>query len=337
MGNSRPLLSICIATLNRARELADTLRAIDSVAKDIEIVIVDSSAAPSLTEKCLADLALRFSVSYYHTAVARGVDADFFEAAERSSGDYVWLMPDDDLLCEGAVDTVCRQLRISFPDILVANASVFDPDLKQMLRPSLLNTRVRRTYYPGQESEFFLDCAAYLTYIGGLICRRSRYLSECVKIRFGTSFAHLAACYDLPISSCVNVIAEPCIKIRFDSWSWRTNSFYIWMHCWPTIIASLSTPSLAAKRAVRPGGGIKFLGRLLLARANRNLTAASASVWVRKTNPNVLTMLSVAIVLLFPPRLLRFPIRLYYKHVRCDPLTAYTLRNSKRASTVFTV
>ncbi len=102
-----PRLSICIATLNRARFLKEMLDGIlDQASDEVEVVIVDGASSDG-TEEVVHGLQRRFPcIRYIRREKAMGVDRDFDYAVQHAIGEYCWVLCDDDVLKPGAVAKV---------------------------------------------------------------------------------------------------------------------------------------------------------------------------------------------------------------------------------------
>src|SRR5262245_32717217 len=96
-------LSICIATMNRAEELARMLESIERQATDaVEISIVDGASRDD-TPRVVAALQERFPrVRYLRLEEKGGVDRDYDRSVAQATGEYCWLLSDDDILKPGA-------------------------------------------------------------------------------------------------------------------------------------------------------------------------------------------------------------------------------------------
>ena len=121
-----PLLSICIATYNRAGFIGETLDSIiRQLTDEVEIVVVDGAstdATRTVMERYAADCP---GLRYIRLPEKGGIDQDFCKAVEYARGEYCWLFPDDDLFKPGAVQRVLDELRNSY-SLVIVNAEVMD-------------------------------------------------------------------------------------------------------------------------------------------------------------------------------------------------------------------
>src|ERR1035437_7960952 len=131
-------LSICIATFLRANFIAETLDSIlGQMQENVEIVVVDG-ASPDNTRGVIAQYLIKYpEVRYYREESNSGVDRDYDKAVGYASGEYCWLMTDDDLLVPGAIKRVLSALDDRC-ELSVVNAEVRNVDFSKRLNKSLI-------------------------------------------------------------------------------------------------------------------------------------------------------------------------------------------------------
>jgi hypothetical protein len=114
-----PLLSICISTYNRAPWLARTLPHVLQQAQPygdlVEVLVVDNTSpddTPALTARFSAWPNLRV----HRNPKNVGMLGNLAVCAREARGDYVWVIGDDDLVLEGALERVLAALALH-PDV----------------------------------------------------------------------------------------------------------------------------------------------------------------------------------------------------------------------------
>jgi abequosyltransferase len=261
-----PILSICIATYNRAAYIGATLEAIVSqLPENVEVVIVDG-ASPDDTQQVIEPFLLRGSaVRYVRESSNSGVDQDFDKAVTYARGAYCWLMSDDDILKPGAISRVLGALEPSI-DLLVVNSQIVSADLSVQLSPRILEITSDRTYDTASADSFLAEVGDYLSFIGGVIIRRSVWLERERECYFGSLFIHVGVIFQKPLAS-IKVLADPVIEIRYGNAMWTNRGFEIWMFKWPNLIWSFVGFSDAAKIRVVAREPWKKWRRLMLYRA----------------------------------------------------------------------
>ena len=93
-----PILSICIATYNRAGFIGETLDSIiPQLDDDVELLVVDGASSDN-TEDIVRKYAQKESrIRYVRLSAKGGVDQDFDKSVELARGEYRRLFMDDGL------------------------------------------------------------------------------------------------------------------------------------------------------------------------------------------------------------------------------------------------
>ncbi|MFZ2649350.1 MAG: glycosyltransferase family 2 protein [Burkholderiaceae bacterium] len=263
----RPIsLSICIATYRRADFIERTLDSIlPQLRSDVELLVVDG-CSPDNTPEVMARYTTEHPrLRYVREEVNSGVDGDYDKAVFYARGEYCWLMTDDDLLVEGAVQRVLSHLRDV--DLLVVNAEVRNKDFSCVLVPRALAVDQDKRFDEPSGERFFAEVAAYLSFIGGVVVRRLWWLQRERVTYYGSLFIHVGVLFQAPAVSRVHVIADPLLVIRFGNAMWTARSFEIWMFKWPALIWSFGHFSSASRSAVCAPQPYLSIKRLLWFRA----------------------------------------------------------------------
>jgi abequosyltransferase len=260
-------LSLCMATLNRARFIGATLDSIISqLDPQVELVILDGGSRDDTGTVVAERSAGRADVRYIREETNSGIDADFDKAVGYARGQYCWLLADDDLLLPGAVARVLQACRQSF-DLIVINSEVRSADLTQALNARRLPYSADKTYAPEDMDALFAETAYHLTFIGAAAIRRSLWQQRERTSYYGSEFVHVGVIFQAPMTGPVLVIAQPLIMIRYGNAHWTGRAFEIWMFKWPHLVWSFANVGDAAKLAVTPREPWRKAGNLLLLRA----------------------------------------------------------------------
>lgn len=178
MTDSTIRLSICIPTYNRAAYLPDLLASIlTQYDERVEIVICDNGSSDG-TSEIAEETVKRYPRVVYDRILSNiGPDRCFLRSVERASGEFCWLMGDDDKIEEGALEKILSVLDSSLSGITV-NRFAYDCRLQ--------NRYTEPDLGPGRTT-LFTDanpcCRALFLFFGFLsaqIIHRSRWL-EVVK------------------------------------------------------------------------------------------------------------------------------------------------------------
>jgi abequosyltransferase len=269
-----PKLSICIATYNRGEFIGETLDSIlGQPLQGVEIVVVDGASPDNTPEVMTPYLSTHPEIHYYREQENSGVDRDYDKAVAYATGEYCWLMTDDDLLRPGAVSRVLERIDGS-PDLVVVNAEVRNYDFSKVLQARMLDFSSDRDYGAEDGEKFFSEAAGYLSFIGGVVIRRDLWMQRDRSHYFGSLFIHIGVIFQHPPIKRIRVIAEPFIVIRYGNAMWTSRSFEIWMFKWPRLIWSFQDFSDRAKALVYPREPWKEVRKLVFFRATGGYTPA---------------------------------------------------------------
>ncbi len=108
------LLTIAIPTYNRLECLEELLPELTTQCKpyqDIEILVSDNCTTDG-TARYVQDMAAtNHQIRYRVNSANVGADENFVRCVEDAQGMYVWLFGDDEVVCEGAVDSIMSTLK----------------------------------------------------------------------------------------------------------------------------------------------------------------------------------------------------------------------------------
>ncbi|SEN50947.1 Glycosyl transferase family 2 [Loktanella fryxellensis] len=168
-------LSICIPSYNRTTYLCELLDSILAQAPgDVEVVVCDD-ASPDDPSAAMEPYRQRFAhFTYIRQPTNLGLFENFLSAVEHASGDFIWLMGDDDRLEPGGLDRVRAALETS-PGITGMTVGVVDYD-SDMRAPVGL-----RDMPPSQDlqtaEEVFTLIPEHLGFMSALVINRQQWLT----------------------------------------------------------------------------------------------------------------------------------------------------------------
>lgn len=134
--NSKITLSLCIPTYNRSNYLKRMLSSIINQIGVIEHnhtieICVSDNASPDDTLKVVNTYAQRHAITYRRNSANIGAGRNFFEVARMAKGEYIWILGDDDILTDGALDHLMKIIVNKRPDVIHVKA--LDGDRKPNL------------------------------------------------------------------------------------------------------------------------------------------------------------------------------------------------------------
>lgn len=323
-----PLLSICIATFNRAAFIGKTLDGLLAQATDdVEIVVLDGGSSDR-TEAIVSAYSQRSTlIRYFRQPTNMGVDRDFDNAVQRATGTYCWLMSDDDLIKPGAMARVRAEAARGF-DLVVINAEARTTDMLGVLIPSLLKFDRDHEYGPGDSDRFLAEVGGYLSFIGGVVINRAVWNARTREPYYGSLFIHVGVIFQAPLTR-VLAIADPLVVIRYGNAMWTSRGFEIWMFKWPWLIWSFPWLTDAAKARVTPREPWRKATTLLLFRARGAYALAEYRRWLNPHTRSWSERLKLIAVSLVPGPLAHTAVKLYMKLRHPEPAVAlFELRHS---------
>lgn len=276
-----PRLSVCIATLNRAEFIGETLESIGvQLREGIEIVVVDGASKDD-TEKVVRDMQARFpAIRYVRLERNNGVDRDFNTAVELAAGEYCWLMSDDDLAKPGAIDAIMRAIDQGC-SLAILNTELVSFDLATMIDPDRLRFGSDRTYRADEFDRLFEETSAFLTYIGAVVIKRELWLARNREAYFGSYFIHVGVIFQAPLPGPAIAFAKPLISVRFGNTQWRPREFQIRMVCWTELIQSLTKVTPQVRDRCYPREPWTSIKSLFFYRAKGTYSLTEYQRWVR--------------------------------------------------------
>jgi len=306
-------LSICMATFKRAQFIAETLDSIvDQLTPEVELIVLDG-ASPDETPEVLSRYVGRHpNIRYYREEKNSGVDADYDRAVQYATGEFVWLMTDDDLLKPQAVAAVLARLAAADCELLFVNAEIWNADFSRLLKPRFVEMNCDTTYPESERERAFADVAFYSSFIGGVVISRARWMQRNRTDYYGTLFIHVGVIFQHPALSKVAVLATPLIKIRYGNAMWTARGFEIWLFKWPQLVWSFQDFSESTRARVSPQEPWRLLRKLVLFRAlggyslaeyRRFLVTRASSLsriaaWIVAVMPAVLVNLAASLLCL---------------------------------------
>jgi glycosyltransferase involved in cell wall biosynthesis len=327
------ILTICIATYNRADLLLQTLNNIVSqisMFEDVEILVVDGNSIDTTEEVVTGIQSTCGSMRYLKLSEKGGVDKDFDIAVQNSNGQHCWLFTDDDLLVDGAVSKV-REAILKCADLVVVNSEICDYNFQRILKRNALqiDKNIESGFTTHESEEFFKLCAGYITFIGAIVIRKSLWVERPRDEFYGSRFIHVGVISTLGAATKVMVLAEPMIRIRLGNAEWSNISFKVWSQLWPDLIWSFPNLSVSCKQAVclrDPWKSAKFL---LWWRA---LGSYSKKEYLNFIGPKSISLHRImAMVIAYLPRQLPCAVFYWYATIRQDELMSYHLSNGGKS------
>jgi len=277
---SQPVLSICIATYNRADYIGETIESIiPQLTDETELLVVDGASTDNTETVMKSYLERSAYLRYERLPVKGGVDQDYDKAVGLARGAMCWLFTDDDLLKPGAVATVLAEIKKGYW-LIVVNAEVWNRDLSEYVSASRLEIRSDQVFQGNDLDGMFRCVIPYLSFIGGVVCSRDIWLEREKACYYGSEFIHLGVIFQAPGNREVLVMAKPLIRIRLWNAQWTPRAFEIWMVKWPKLIGSFNNVSATLKRNHLTTPSVNLIRRLILHRREGIYSLKEYHTWL---------------------------------------------------------
>lgn len=262
-----PILSVCINTRNRAEFLRDTLESLlPQVNSSVELVVVDG-ASEDATEIMMRNYASRnAAIKYFRSETLIGIDEGYDLAVERARGLYCWMMTDDDLVCDGAIDRLLAEINNGY-DLILLEIECFNKDLTISLGQTLYRIKKDVQFNSENFTDFWSVAGKGLSYIGSVVIRRSIWSEHCRMRHYGSYFVHVGVIIESKTIDRALIVGRPYIKYRSGNSSWTPRSFEIWNFKWPCLVWDSNRLSDASKGNIVPREPWRRLLSILKSRA----------------------------------------------------------------------
>jgi abequosyltransferase len=154
------LLSICIPTYNRAHYLDESLSSLGSqfngspdLLKKVEIVISDN-ASPDNTAEVVAEHQKKYSnIKYFRNDKNLGADKNYINSVLRATGEYGWIMGDDDFVVNGGINFVVDFLKNNKVLMLTFGSKTYKD--KSDAQEKNISIKKEKIYFSNSHDDFF--------------------------------------------------------------------------------------------------------------------------------------------------------------------------------------
>lgn len=187
------MLTIAIPTFNRASHLEHLLQRLCAETRGLAgiSVLVSDNCSTDATADIVAPFVRDHGVRYVRNDENIGVDRNIAQAFHLAQTDHVWVCGDDDAPLPGALAAILVALAASNPDLLFM-PSIWRPEIRNTKGEAITDTG----YAVVDALSFARQVNVWVTYISGMVVRRSLYLRQSDEAStnrlVGTNFIQLA-------------------------------------------------------------------------------------------------------------------------------------------------
>lgn len=230
-------LTIAIPTYNRYELLKQTL---DSVLKQvldnnlIEIIVVDNASTDN-TANLMKEYPL---VKYIKNDINKGIDFNINKCVFESSGKYVHILSDDDLLVDGALQKILSIINDEDIDFAFLNGVIFyDLFSNKILQSGDKIFLNQDDYYYTDKNQFLSNIWIWATFVSSFVVKREKWISnKNLDNYIGTEILLSYALIDLlTTSKKVVIVGKICVAIRA-AYSGNYGIIYAFSYQWKKLL-----------------------------------------------------------------------------------------------------
>ncbi|NQV76103.1 MAG: glycosyltransferase family 2 protein [Bacteroidetes bacterium] len=319
---TRPLLSICIATFNRADFISETLESIiPQLTNEVEVVIVDGASTDNTGDIVSAYLKNSEQIRYIRLSEKGGVDHDYCKCVEFAIGKMCWLFTDDDLLLPDGISTVLTEIKKNY-SLIVVNSRVMTADFSSRLSERQIKINENKIFSEAELGKLFSEVITYLSFIGAVVINRELWLEREKERYFGTEFIHVGVIFQLPLPCKTLVIADPHIGIRYGNAQWSKRAFNIGMIKWPRLLSSFENINDEEKKPFTLPTPFSIWRNMLFYRSKGQYTLADFEMYLKFKKDSISNKSVGMLIAVIPSIILNVMILIYLKTFRRSNLIA---------------
>jgi glycosyltransferase involved in cell wall biosynthesis len=238
-------LGIYIPTYNRRERLEECLRSIMPQLKNYGFpVFISDNSKGGETEALIKQLKEEYADIYYKkndSGLGNTYAANLVSLLAMINTEFVWLFGDDDLMKEGAVDKIVKE--ISDYDFLQINSEIWNNDFSKILIERKIKESKDKVYLQGEHEKVLVNATdGYAGFMGSIITRGEYLKEEFSKIKSedlsNKDYLHMTLFFRSIVGKRGKFISEPLIKYRNLS-NLGGKEFEIWMYSFPKALEEL--------------------------------------------------------------------------------------------------
>ena len=302
----QPLLSICIATLNRGNFIGETIESIiHQITPEVEIIIVDGASTDNTEEVIHKYIAICPQIKYIKLSKKGGVDVDYCKTIEYASGKMCWLFTDDDIITKDAISKLLYYIKQDF-NLIILNVQKRDFCLKKILQERLTPLNKDIILNENEMDTLFSILDPCISFIGCVVINRQIWLDREKEKYFGTEFIHVGIIFQKNIPGKTLLIAEPYIHIRWGNAQWVARTFKIWAIGWPNLLASFETVSLKLREKYFQKPSWYFYNNVTYMKRIGHYSLTDYNQWYKNMSFPIWWRLLLIIIAIIPSFLFKF-------------------------------
>lgn len=225
-----PLISICIATYNRAKFLNEGLESITNQLKTLKSperieVIVSDDSSPDNTKDLVSSFQQKYArIRYYRNQKNLGCEYNMDKVGYYARGKYIWFFSDDDMQQKKSLEQVIKIIERYHPDVIIPNMDLYSKDGQTLNDANLLRNdkdifvKTKKEFFAYLETKFFLPFDWHIGVYSNTIVRRDLFRRNGPLVLnyngFLNPFAHTSLFYYFPDDFKIYLTAKSLVKFR---------------------------------------------------------------------------------------------------------------------------
>lgn len=226
-----PILTISIPTYNRVGLLRQTIEVLlPQLTDEVELVVCDN-CSPDVTPEFVSSLARAgHRVSLTRHAENIGPDRNMISCFSQGSGQYVWMLCDDDLPCSNAIESLLGAIRRHGP----VGLYYFSTKSSDINVSDYSPLPVETGWSLHDRNAFARRIGAWVTFASSMVVRRNEFHRDFVERQIGSQVVPAAiALAAAGAGNCAVIPDQPLLYVRggnaggYDAYTVFTRNLYL--------------------------------------------------------------------------------------------------------------
>jgi len=241
---NKPLISFCIPTYKRPRQLNGALNSIvDSISNvkskylDFELIITDNKSDDStgLTIKNFKEKisSTNISIKYYKQSANLGASRNLLSATNYANGVYLWFFSDDDFLMKDAVKNFISILESRDFDFYFNTRILTDKNLQKIKeinpQPNLLNGDLIFNSGIKMFEKLGIKIMSIIGFYSSIVIKKDIWEKSCLANMDETEFNYLKILLiAIKMAKCY-VSSTPAVLCRLEYRGFKDEDSFVWL------------------------------------------------------------------------------------------------------------
>ena len=224
-------ISICIPVFNGEEFLEKTLESLIHQVKNnsnVELVMIDDNSTDGSYE-----ILSRYQKDYKFITLIRnsttiGMDKNFSKVINKAKTEYVWFFGQDDILIEGAIDKILKNINsVEAPELIYVNYKQMDHHMNSVLCPSYIDTqflsrkKITGDYFFDNKKEYFKCFESLPTFLPAIVFKKNLWNQNIADKFLNTHYVQVGMMNMMKDDLKILVLFKPYIHGRIPNNKWQ--------------------------------------------------------------------------------------------------------------------